>query len=596
LKHNLHENGDKDVNDFIERIKKVYNFLDTSISKRKKLEMIKNFKQQFNISEKEYISLKYYDLVNKNKREGVVYTQREISYFMIKSLMEEDDVIHNPFIKIVDPACGCGNILLPCFFYLRHIFVKNINVINTVNNMDLKIKNIDSHIVCNNLFGFDIDEVALEILNIDLFSVSGEFQKQNFVLKDFLIDEVEEKFDIFIGNPPYIGHKSIEKKYSEILKRLYKDIYKDKSDVYYCFFEKSLRTSRERGKYAFITPRYFCEACSGKQLREFLSINTTIFKIVDFYGIRPFKGVGIDPIIIFLRNKKSVNNKIEIIKPEKKDRDKFYDTLFLNKDKIGYKKFFVYQNSIDDNGWVFVSRFEKNIIDKIKKKCNFTLKDICESYQGIITGCDRAFIVDRDTISSNKIELDIIKPWIKNSYIHKNRIDGDEKFIIYSNLIEDENQYPNSIEYISQYKEKLLRRRECRKGIRKWYELQWGRKAEIFEGRKIIFPYKSENNRFALDKGSYFSADVYSLVIKKEELIGYYTLLNILNTPIYEFYFKTFGKKLGYSLYEYYPSNLMKLYIPDITFSGEPDFHKELCDYFQLTYEEVKFIENGIDP
>ena len=40
----------------------------------------------------------------------------------------------------------------------------------------------------------------------------------------------------------------------------------------------------------------------------------------------------------------------------------------------------------------------------------------------------------------------------------------------------------------------------------------------------------------------------------------------------------------------------MKLYIPDITFSGEPDFHKELCDYFQLTYEEVKFIENGIDP
>ncbi|UZQ49346.1 Eco57I restriction-modification methylase domain-containing protein [Clostridium kluyveri] len=586
------------MNDFIESIKKIYNFMETSISKGEKLKLIKNIKQQFNISEEEYFSQKYYELVSINKRAGIVYTQRELSYFMIKNLIAEEDVIYNPFIKIVDPACGCGNILSACFFYLRHIFIKNIEVINNVNNINLKLENINSHIVCNNLFGFDIDEVALKILNIDLFSISGEFQKENFVLKDFLINTIEKKFDIFIGNPPYIGHKSIEKKYSEILKQVYKNIYKDKSDVYYCFFEKSLKYLEKTGKAAFITPRYFCEACSGKQLREFLSTNTTIYKIVDFYGIRPFKGVGVDPIIIFFRNKKSLNNKIEIIKPdqsEKKGRNKFYDSLFLNKDKIRYKKFFIPQSSIDDNGWVFISEFEKNIINKIRKKCNFTLKDICESYQGIITGCDRAFIVDRDTVLKNKIELNIIKPWIKSSYIHKNSIDGDKKFIIYSNFIECESQYPNSIEYIGQYKERLIKRRECKRGIRKWYELQWGRKAEIFEDKKIIFPYKSQNNRFALDKGSYFSADIYSLVIKRDDLVDYDTLLNILNSSIYEFYFKTFGKKLGCDLYEYYPSNLMKLYIPTIIFSKSYNFQEQLYDYFQLTHREIKFIQNSIN-
>ncbi|BAH07847.1 hypothetical protein CKR_2796 [Clostridium kluyveri NBRC 12016] len=595
---NLHKNGDKSVNDFIESIKKIYNFMETPIPKEEKLEIIKNFKQQFNISEKEYFSQKYYELVSINKRAGIVYTQRELSYFMIKNLIEEKDVIYNPFVKIVDPACGCGNILSVCFFYLRHIFIKNIEVINNVNNINLKLENINSHIVCNNLFGFDIDEIALKILNIDLFSISGEFQKENFVLKDFLIDAIEKKFDIFIGNPPYIGHKSIEKKYSETLKRVYKNIYKDKSDVYYCFFEKSLKSLEKAGKAAFITPRYFCEACSGKQLREFLSTNTTIYKIVDFYGIRPFKGVGVDPIIIFFRNKKGLNNKIEIIKPdksEKKGRNKFYDSLFLNKDKIRYKKFFIPQSSIDDNGWVFISEFEKNIINKIRQKCNFTLKDICESYQGIITGCDRAFIADRDTILKNKIELNIIKPWIKSSYIHKNSIDGDKKFIIYSNFIEYESQYPNSIEYIGQYKEKLIKRRECKRGTRKWYELQWGRKAEIFEDKKIIFPYKSQNNRFALDKGSYFSADIYSLVIKRNDLVDYNTLLNVLNSSIYEFYFKTFGKKLGCNLYEYYPSNLMKLYIPPIISSKSYNFQEQLYDYFQLTHKEIKFIENSIN-
>ncbi|WP_368489986.1 DNA methyltransferase [Clostridium sp. BJN0013] len=586
------------MNDFIESIKTIYNFMEISISREEKLNFIKNYKQKFNISKEEYFSEKYYELIKINKRKGIVYTPREISYFMIKNLIVAKDVIDNPFIKIVDPACGCGNILYVCFFYLRHIFIKNIEVINKINNMNLKLENINSHIVRNNLFGFDIDEIALKILSIDLFLISGEFAKENFVLKDFLIDTIEEKFDIFIGNPPYIGHKSIEKNYSKILKGVYKNIYKDKSDICYCFFEKSLKASKEGGKSAFIVPRYFCEACSGKQLRKFLSDNTTIYKIVDFYGIRPFKGVGVDPIIIFLKNKKGLNNKIEIIRPEqneKKGENKFYHSLFLNKYKVGYKKFFIPQNSIDDNGWVFISEFEKNIIYKIRKKCNFTLNDICESYQGIITGCDKAFIVDRDTILKNKIESNIIKPWIKNSQIYKNDIVEDKKFIIYSNLIEYEDQYPNSIKYIGQYKEKLIKRRECKKGIRKWYELQWGRKAEIFENRKIIFPYKSKNNRFALDKGSYFSADIYSLVIKKDAPIDYHTLLNVLNSSVYEFYFKTFGKKLGYDLYEYYPSNLMKLYIPPIIFSKLYSFEEQLYDYFQLTDREIKFIENNIN-
>ena len=69
----------------------------------------------------------------------------------------------------------------------------------------------------------------------------------------------------------------------------------------------------------------------------------------------------------------------------------------------------------------------------------------------------------------------------------------------------------------------------------------------------------------------------------------------MLNSSVYEFYFKTFGKKLGYDLYEYYPSNLMKLYIPPIIFSKLYSFEEQLYDYFQLTDREIKFIENNIN-
>ena len=43
------------------------------------------------------------------------------------------------------------------------------------------------------------------------------------------------------------------------------------------------------------------------------------------------------------------------------------------------------------------------------------LAEIADSYQGIITGCDKAFILSEREIKENKIEKELLKPWIKNS-------------------------------------------------------------------------------------------------------------------------------------------------------------------------------------
>uniref|UniRef100_UPI0026253C24 TaqI-like C-terminal specificity domain-containing protein n=1 Tax=uncultured Clostridium sp. TaxID=59620 RepID=UPI0026253C24 len=129
----------------------------------------------------------------------------------------------------------------------------------------------------------------------------------------------------------------------------------------------------------------------------------------------------------------------------------------------------------------------------------------------------------------------------------------------------------------------------CQKGIRKWYELQWGRNQNIFEGEKIVFPFKASSNRFAIDRGSYFSADVYALTLKENVPFTYDFLLYILNSKIYEFYFKTFAKKLGEDAYEYYPNNLMKLCIPEMKdYNGMDENY--LYDYFHFSEEEKEII------
>lgn len=74
---------------------------------------------------------------------------------------------------------------------------------------------------------------------------------------------------------------------------------------------------------------------------------------------------------------------------------------------------------------------------------------------------------------------------------------------------------------------------------------------------------------------------------------NYKYLLYILNSKLYEFYFKSFAKKLGEDLYEYYPNNLMKLLIPNINEIEKYD-NESLYKYFKLTSEEINLIEKVI--
>ncbi len=149
-----------------------------------------------------------------------------------------------------------------------------------------------------------------------------------------------------------------------------------------------------------------------------------------------------------------------------------------------YEKFYVHSSELEQDGWVLIDNVSRDIIKKIEKKTYKTLGETCTSYQGIITGCDKAFIVDENTIEKENLEKSIIKPWIKSSYINRARINFRDRFIIYSDLIENVDKYPNIIKHIEEYKDKLENRRECKKKVRKWYELQWGRNFNIFEEKK----------------------------------------------------------------------------------------------------------------
>ncbi len=521
---------------------------------------------------------------NGNKEKGRVYTPPDIASYMVKKYINNLSFNKHKKIKICDPSCGAGNFIFEVIDQLIELFSKDETI---------KLQSKDSivkYILKNNIIGYDIDEVALDILQMDIYYKYHYFIEKIYNV-DYLLND-KEKYDIIIGNPPYIGHKSIPKEYRNLIKEKYYNIYMNKGDVSYCFLYEAFKNTTENGKIIFITSRYFMESLSGEKLRDELLKVEGYIQITDFYGLRPFKGVGIDPIIITIDKEAENKDYISVIKPKiaAGEVDENFTRKLLNTNKY-YGEFTVGKDRLEKSKWMLINESQQNIINKINRYSKKTIEEIAEFHQGIITGCDKAFIIHEE--NTQKIEEYLLRRWIKNSSIQKGKIYKSNKCLIYSDIIREKDICKgNVINHLRKYEDSLRKRRECIKGVRKWYELQWGRKIEIFEGKKIIFPYKSASNRFAVDYGSFFSADIYCINFK-EEVFDYERLCNLLNSKLYEFYMKCMCKKLGKDLYEYYPNSLKKIKLLDIFFQNETLSDEKIYDYLSLNQEEIDIIENS---
>ena len=257
------------------------------------------------------------------------------------------------------------------------------------------------------------------------------------------------------------------------------------------------------------------------------------------------------------------------------------------------------QDKLKDTGWIILKDEDERLFEKIHSLSNTYIRDICTIKQGIITGYDKAFIVDEEVIEKYKIEDFLLRKWIKNSNISRNSIQYNNLYLIYSDIIEDEEACPGAINYLSRYKTLLMKRRECLKGFRKWYELQWGRKKDDFENPKIVFPFKASTNSFAYDDKAYFcSADIYLMNNFSKDLPLDY-LLSYLNSEVFEFYLKCQAKIVGKNVFEYYPNKLnnLKIYLPQENvgqnFSHLGKFSIELLSkkVFNMNEKEVNIIK-----
>ena len=572
--------------------------------------------------------------IEKRKRYGIYYTPVEMVEYIVDNTVGKLDVLKNPCPKILDSSCGCGNFLVYAFEKLIKIFEeKSEELVEKYGDESFKKENIPRYILKNCIYGTDTDKEAVEITKRLLTKVAilGKYEepianddleeeeswdeykatylnednwntslfKMNIYNQDGLKINWKTKFDIIIGNPPYVGHKLLTKEYKQFIMTKYREVYRDKSDLYFCFYKNSLELLKDDGVIHLITPRYFLESISAELLRNYLEKNAEIEEIIDFLGAEVFDCVGISACIIRMRKK---GYGISTTNIYRKKSDKY---VYVNDRKNLVESVEEIKNNTKDfesikistsrlqSDWIIANEKDMELYLRIEKMQGYRLYEIAESSQGVITGCDKAFILKNNDNRLKNITPKLLKDLAKSRDIEKYVIPKVNHKMIYSNDIKCEDDEKYIFENcINPYKEKLENRRECLKCIRKWYELQWGREKSVFERTKVMYPYKSRENKFAVDYDNlYSSADVYSFYLKDEykEEFSYEYIVALLNSSIYDKYYKINAKKMSRGIYDYYPNKVMKMKI----FKGKN--YKEIENYSKKIMEKKRNISDNID-
>ena len=503
---------------------------------------------------------KRYSAESEKKSNGVVYTPTEMADYLSTSMLNASKPGGNP-LRILDPAMGDGELLVS--------LLKNIR------------RTSDCHI---DVIGFEIDAKSIETARkrIEKFqNISFHAFNADFIEK--MSEEYEQipKFDYIIANPPYIRTQIMG---SEKSQKLSREIgLKGRVDIYYVFLIYAQKLLSSVGVAGFITSNKFMSIKAGVSVREYLMNNSKITQITDFGDTRPFEAAVLPCIIIF-ENGRTNPGEVDFISIYEKPngvggthRKSIFESLETPGDiTVNGKNYFVNRgalNSPKDGGpWTIACEKSNAWISRVEEKTFFKFQNIGKIRVGIKTTADSVFI--KDTWSRNDETPELIRPLITHRNSGQIISKNDKKWeVLYPHttvggkkIALDLKDYPKSMRYLHENREKLESRRYVTEAGREWYEIWVPQNPDSWKNRKIVFRDISEEPQFWLDEsGAIVNGDCYWIDIldgMSDDLV--YLALAVANSTFIEkFYDSKFNNKL-YSGKRRFMAQYVELFpIPD---------------------------------
>jgi len=491
-------------------------------------------------------------------------------------------------VTILDPACGSGAFLAAAFDVLAGEYARVLQRLAEL-GADTGLDAFDE-ILGRNLYGIDLNIESVEITRLSLWlktarqkhrlaSLDETVRDGNSLIADkayterpFLWDgrfaDVARRggFDVVIGNPPYVRMELLKDQKPYFTKNF--GVADERTDLYAYFFEKGVGVLKPGGRLGYISSSTFFRTGSGANLRKLMSEETEIEAVIDFGDEQIFDGVTTYPAIITARKLPRGGTPAGELR-------------FFNLKKLPHDLGSAFEaesqpmprSRLGQSSW----QFESDALSRLREKIAKGRKTLGEVYgaplRGIVTGLNKAFILDTPTrdrlVARDPRSAELLKPFLKGEHIKRWRVEPEGLFLI--NIpkgkvnIED---YPAIRDHLLPFKAEL----EARATQQEWFELQQAQLAyqPMFEKPKIIYPHFQNSRMFSLDETGLFSNDK-SYCIASDDL----ALLAYLNSSVAWCYLSGISPAVRNDWYE-----LRVQYVERLPLALEkPSFPQELREF-----------------
>lgn len=370
-----------------------------------------------------------------NLNRAIVTTPYDVVKFMVSKSLEKFTNKKSPEeikkLKIADIACGSGIFLTEVLDYLINYcqdwYEKNKkydNLEETYTNTYKLTYKEKKEILTNCLYGVDIDYQAVEVAKfslllkvleneteetvinekpvlpsldsnivngnslIDLEMIEDATTDELINIRPFSFNDINcgNKFDLIIGNPPYVKTEDMiklqDKKEVQAYKSKYYVAYKQ-FDKYFLFIQRAVDLVKDDGTVCYIVPNKFINNVAGEKIRELISENKYLKMFIDFNYQQVFKDKTIYSSIILLNKSKEENFEYSYI-------NSYEEWIINNKSNI-YTE--ISCNEIDKNPWILSMDLEK--MKELKKLFNnsIRLSEIARPFNGVQTSLNRIYVI-----------------------------------------------------------------------------------------------------------------------------------------------------------------------------------------------------------
>lgn len=302
---------------------------------------------------------------SKEKLRGGFYTPEPIASFVLKWAFND-----NKEIDILEPSCGDG------------VFLG-----------EIKKGNYEY----NSITAIEFDKIEAKK------SIKIGLDKTNVINADFhdFCINTKQKFDLVVGNPPYIRYQYFDKEQQEFASNIFNKAklkYSKLTNAWVSFVVGSSLLLKDEGKIGFVLPAEILQVSYAQPLREFLAHFYNKINIVSFEKL-VFPDIQQEVVLLLCEKNNSKTHLIEHL--ELKDAEEL-EKLDLSKLKSPKKKI-----DFKSNKWTFyfLEQDEIDFLEKLQKDNIIPIiKDHAKVEVGITTGSNPFFTVPLSIVQLYSLE------------------------------------------------------------------------------------------------------------------------------------------------------------------------------------------------